>query len=204
MSNSFNAHKGKHLEKPDVNKLTSTTTTTTVSVSSTIVPSPQTFSQRTIISCIYSKSLLLLLQMLCHLTLTLSPPSLLLHRLLCQCDCYSACLYNICVILTCLPCSSRLPLKEIACITAEKARYQKSLAGYNAYFFPLISPGDGGERGKTANEQLFVWLLSCLLSLDKLVDELITVCVCMSACLCKCELWTQSAQSLAKCALHKN
>lgn len=94
-----------------------------------------------------------------------------------------------CVLLTCLPCCSRLPLKEIACVTAVKAR--DLIAAKFRWLqlltvFPLVSPKYQGVRVKTANKKILSdFSLYCLLLLDQHVDVKILY-VYLYVCLCVC------------------
>lgn len=115
-----------------------------------------------------------------------------------------------CVLLTCLPCCSRLPLKEIACITAVKARdliaEKPRWLQCSTVFPPVSSEHREKEEKQQINLPMFDFSLCRLLLLDQHVYvKILYVClyVCLCVCVCKSELWTQSAQSLAKCALHK-
>lgn len=68
-----------------------------------------------------------------------------------------------CVLLTCLPCCSRLPLKEIACVAAVKARdfiAEKPRWLQRFTVFPLVSPEHRGERGKWQKKTKQICLIS--------------------------------------------
>lgn len=74
-------------------------------------------------------------------------------RLLYQCVCYSACLYNMCVLLTFLHCSSRLPQKTIACASLEKDLRFYSREAMLARSLSLSPPLSRGGRDKIANQE---------------------------------------------------
>lgn len=94
-----------------------------------------------------------------------------------------------CVLLTSLPCCSRLPLKKIACVTAVKNTdlIAESLAAYRTSLFFLLSPLNAKEKEEKQqrNRYLFDFSLCRLLLFDQRFDvNVLYMCVCVCLCVC--------------------